>query len=417
MNRAFRKLTTLAGTLCLCVSASRAHATINTVGGLASAPVFSESGMTFVDVVRSATGAGTYASATVFWAGGTSNCSGLFMLKFYRPDAATGESLTFLTERGPFSTSPGLTDFVLSPAVTLEAGDYVGITELSDGACGAVQLLVGGGNETLSFIGDSGASNITLCDRTEASLIPQSIGVIVRSQSTDSRAGIVLGVGSVQGAAGSNFRTSMQLANPGSGVAIRGSLVFHAIGVPGLSTDPSLDYTLAPGQVLSFPDIVSAIGASGLGSIDVIATDSYAPLVVTRIFNDGGSAGTAGFSEPLVRQGDNFVIESGHSAWLIVPADLTKFRMNLAFRSLSEGATVKIIAHGPDGSTAGSVTKTYAADVFDLESTSQILPGITVTPGGSIEVQVSTGRAIVGGVTVDNTTNDTLLQLGTRTHF
>ena len=416
MNGRLKIPAILACLFCALVASRTPAATVNVVGGLGSATVFSESDMTFVDISRSATGTDTYSTATVYWAGGSSNCAGSFMLKFYHPDPATGESLTYLDERGPFNASPGLEEYNLSPAVSLSKGDLVGITELSSGDCGAVELLVGGGNETLAFIGDSGTSNITLCDQSLASLIPQSIGVLVRSTGTENRAGVVLGAGSAQGAAGSNFKTSMQLSDPGS-VSIRGRLVFHALGQAGQSTDPSLPYTLNSGQVLSFPDIVSAIGGSGLGSIDVIADSSYAPLVVTRIFNDGGAAGTAGFSEPLVRLNDQYVINSGDSAFLLAPSDFSKFRMNVAIRSLADGATVELTVLSPNGPTIADITKTYPPDEFDLESTAQLFPGVSIPANALLRVRVSAGRAVVGGVTVDNTTNDTGLQLGTRTHF
>jgi hypothetical protein len=374
------------------------------------------SGMTFIDLNRGATDSGDYSTATVFWEGGSGGaCPGSFMLRFYRP-LIDGITLLFLDERGPFTSENGLIDVNLSPAVSLLQGDLVAITELGADACGGVALTTGGGNATLSFPGDSGASDVTLCDQPLAVLVPQTIGVIARSTGTAVRGGVVLGAGSGQGAQNSNFRTSMQLANPGL-ETIQGRLIFHAQGRAGSPNDPSLAYSIGPAQTLAFADVVASIGVNGIGSVDVSVDSSYAPLVIARIFNDGGAAGTAGFSEPMVRPEDNFVINTNHSAWLIAPADFTKFRMNIGVRSLVEGASLTIRVFSADGTLLGSVVKNYPPDEFDLQSASVYLAPIALPANGLIQVQVTSGRAIVAGVTVDNISNDTSLQLGTRNHF
>lgn len=396
------------------LAATRASAAVATVGGLGSATEFSATNSTFIDLARSASATGTYSSATIYWAGGSSSCSGSFMLKFYRKDGTT--NLNFVDERGPFSAPGGLVDVTLSPPVSLIAGDVVGITELGGEDCGAVEMITGAGNQTLQFDGDSGTASISLCDQQDSHLLSQTIGVLVRGTGSLNRAGIVLGAGSVQGAAGSNFKTSMQLVNPG-GETIQGQLIFRLAVHGAPAGDAGTSYSIAAGQSINFPDIGSALETSGLGSIDVLASSSYAPLVVTRIFNDGGAAGTAGFSEPMVRPGDEFIIEAPRTAFLVAPSDFTKSRMNIAVRALSEGATLEFRVTHSNGTFVGFGTKTYGADEFDLDSTTTLLPGVTIGNNDTIQVKVTAGRAIVGGVSVDNTTNDTSLQLGTRTHF
>ena len=415
MNRRTRNLTSIAIALGALFAAAAAPAAVATLGGLGSATVFSASDSTYVDLVRSATADGSYSSATVYWGGGSGSC-GSFLLKFYRPDAATGEHLTYLDERGPFAAHSGLVDVTLSPAVSLHAGDLVGITELSPGECGAVEMITGGGLQTLQFVGDSGTASISICDQELARILPQTMGVLVRGSGTLNRAGIVLGAGSVQGAAGSNFKTSMQLVNPGN-QTIACQLVFHPAGRPASDGDPVRAVVIGPNQDVGFPDIVAAIGGSGLGSIDVLASSSYAPLVVTRIFNDGGAAGTAGFSEPMVRPNDEYVINTGDSAVLVMPNDFSEFRMNIAVRALSNGASLTFNLIDSNGTFLASSTKTYGADEFDLDAASAIFPGVNFGINDTVVAQVTAGRAIIGGVVVDNKTNDTSLQLGTRTHF
>ncbi len=78
----------------------------------------------------------------------------------------------------------------------------------------------------------------------------------------------MVGVGSAQGASGSSFKTAVQIANPGF-LTIQGHLVFHPIGHSASPSDPSLAYSLTANQTIAYPDIVAAMGATGLGSLDV----------------------------------------------------------------------------------------------------------------------------------------------------
>ena len=417
MSRSFSTITALAAAVLVLSIAAPVQA-VDSTGGLGSTLGQTISGMTFIDLVRGATGSGTFSQATVIWENGPSLPSSAcqFVLKFYRPDAS-GTKLHYLDETEPIdAASGGVTNVTLTSPVTLLKGDVVGITELGAGPCGGVSLATGGGNATLSFPGDSGTSDVTLCDQPGAEIIPQTFDVIVRTSGTTERAGVVLVGGSVQGAQGSNFKTSMQLVNPGT-ETIEGFLVFHRQGQPGSPNDPSSSYLIPPQQTVSYADAVATIGGNGVGSIDVMADSTYAPLVLTRIYNDAGSSGTTGVAEAMVRPGDNNVIETNQSAWLVAPADPAKFRMNVAVRSLLEGASLTILVFGPDGTPLGSTTKSYPPDEFDLESVGGYLGSLAPPANGLIEVQVTAGRAIVAGITVDNTTNDTALQLGTRNHF
>ncbi len=148
----------------------------------------------------------------------------------------------------------------------------------------------------------------------------------------------------------------------------------------------------------------------------MLASSSYAPLVVTRIFNDGGAAGTAGFSEPMVRPGDEFIIEAPRTAFLVAPSDFTKSRMNIAVRALSEGATLEFKVIDSNGTFVG-FDKDLRGGRIRPGLDDVPAPGRTIGNNDTIQVKVTAGRAIVGGVSVDNKTNDTSLQLGTRTHF
>jgi hypothetical protein len=217
----------------------------------------------------------------------------------------------------------------------------------------------------------------------------------------------------VHGAAGSNFKTAMQLVNPGL-ATIQGRLIFHPAGRAASSGDPSIPYSIPTQQMVNFPDVVAALGQSGLGSIDVKASSSYAPLVVTRVFNDGGAAGTAGFTEPLIRSGDEFVLNAPGQAWLAAPADLTRFRWNIGIRTLAGGANLQVKVFSASGTLKKTLPITYSSEQFDQKAAADFLGGVALSPNDIVLIQVLFGKAILYGVSVDNTTNDTSLELANR---
>ena len=395
----------------------RATSATGVVGGLGSIFIDARAQVLEVDLTRPATAAGDYSSATVLWSIAAGNpCASAFKVRFYRPNEGL-TSLSLIAERGPFDVQAGLVTVPLSPPVSLLAGDLLGIVELLPPPCGSVTLTGGGGGLKTLLIAENLDPGDTLPICTEnASIESLAMSAVATAGGTEVRAGIVTGAGSVHGAANSNFKTGMQLVNPGL-ADIQGRLAFHPIGHSASPADPSLPYAVHAQQSISFPDVVDALGATGLGSIDVIADKSYSPLVVTHVFNDAGAAGTAGFTEPAVRAGDQYVIEPGEIGTLVAPADLTKYRMNIGVRSLAQGASLFIRMRDATGQTRQTLSRSYSPDFFDQRTAKDFLNGIDVTPNALIEIGVTAGRAIVYAVSVDNTTNDTSLQLGTRTGF
>ena len=217
--------------------------------------------------------------------------------------------------------------------------------------------------------------------------------------------------GSATGAFGSHFKTEVQLNNR-SAQPMSGKLVFHPQGVSATANDPFVDYSLAPHQTLEFDDVVASLGATGLGSIDLIPNGKGIPAVVARAFDDKGTSGTTGAAIPLVTSGEFGT--TGDRFTLVAPLDRTRFRFNIGVRSLSEGASLRMTVYSPQGvalTTVGPLQ--YAADYF-VQRTAEDLLGTTLTGDESIEVEVVSGRAIVYGTTTDNTTNDPSIQISVR---
>ena len=223
---------------------------------------------------------------------------------------------------------------------------------------------------------------------------------------TEVLAGHIPVVGSTPGAFESFFKTSLQLLNPGPSTST-GRLVFHPAGTSGDPSDPSLSWTLQPGQLVSYDDVVAALGESGLGSIDVyVGQGQPVPIIITRIFDDAGEDGTSGFTEPLFLPSD---LPDQGSGFLIGPSDTSHFRYNIGIRTLDAPVSVTATVRDSDGNILHSVTRNYRSNYFLQTSAADFLD-FSLGDDQSIEIAFTGGGLIVYGATVDNVTNDASAQ-------
>lgn len=219
-------------------------------------------------------------------------------------------------------------------------------------------------------------------------------------------------VGSTPGAAGSFFKTSVQLYNPKS-ATVSGKIVYHPAGASGSASDASFAYTLAPGKTLAYDDILPQFAQSGLGSADVVADlNSAFPVSLVRIFNDAGVAGTSGMTEELLEA--SAALGAGEEGALVAPANIAKFRLNVGVRTLGQGAAMTVTVRNADGATVKTVEKSFGPTFFTQVGSAAFLDGYALTGGESITIRVNSGNAFVYGATTDNTTNDPSFQLAAR---
>jgi len=110
---------------------------------------------------------------------------------------------------------------------------------------------------------------------------------------------------------------------------------------------------VAPGQTISTTDILAVMGLSGVGTMDLVLPVAGSqipnPIAVVRLYNDGGAAGTSGFTEDLIDPFGERVLLAGATGFLIGPADTSRFRYNIGLRTLSSGASLKATIHASDG--------------------------------------------------------------------
>jgi hypothetical protein len=201
------------------------------------------------------------------------------------------------------------------------------------------------------------------------------------------------------------------MLNP-TGNTITGNLVFHKQLQSGSSGDPSLAFTLSPGQSLSYPDVVASMGTSGIGSFDIFTNGGDAPIATARVFSDGGAAGTSGFSEEALSPND--ALDFFSRGILLIPPDLTNFRMNIGVRTLDTGATLNVYTYDSTGTLKATRNlPAYGANVFDQMPVAAFTGASTVPPGGYILItfNVFGGRAFVYSSVIDNRTSDSTYRL------
>lgn len=217
----------------------------------------------------------------------------------------------------------------------------------------------------------------------------------------------LLVVGSTPGALGSFFKTSVQLHNPGS-TAISGFLVYHSQNRSGSDTDPSIVYSLQPGETISYDDLLPAMNSSGLGSLDLIPTSGFPPISVARIYNDAGERGTTGMTEDQVSSTN--VLWRGDQGIILAPRDPAAARLNIGIRTLGEGAVIAMTIRSASGNLVKTVTKTFDPDFFTQMPATALLE--TELHGNeSVTLRIETGSAVIYGATIDNITQDPTLSV------
>jgi hypothetical protein len=328
-------------------------------------------------------------------------------IKFFR---RSGDTLTMFAERGPFDTGGGRTvhNVALSPGVNVQTGDLIAITRMVN--CGNALAELGTGSQGYVVLpGDATAGTISAGNTIHDKLALIGTG----SAPGDATAGYLAVVGSTAGGFGSNFKTAVQLFNPSTTSLVTGHFVFHRAGVSGSSTDPSLSFSVAPGEVLAIPDVVAAMTQAGLGSMDVVVpVGARLPLIATRIYNDQGTNGTAGFFEDLIdadAEVGNRILITGNQGFLLTPIEPLRTRLNVGVRSLSSGATMNVKLEDSAGNVISNVTKTYPATFFEQTDAGNFV-NAPIGANQKIRITMTAGSAIVYGATTDNVTNDPSVQ-------
>ena len=365
--------------------------------------------VTYVNLSAGATANGTVNKATVAW---SSTCSNAFKIVFLRETFNSVSSFTLVATRGPFNAVSGRNEVTLTPPVTVNQGDMIGVVQLLPVAtCGSIR--------TQSYPnGNTGYNLVTTADMsTNGGAVGGSSnysgGLIIGAIAYNADpvlVRVIPAAGAVQGSS-AFFRTSLQLMNPTT-TTITGNLVFHKQLQSASPSDPTLAFTLSAGKSISYSDVIASMGTSGLGSLDIVTNGGDAPIAAARVFSDGGAViGTSGFSEEGLSPND--ALDYFSHGFLLIPADLTNFRMNIGVRTLDTGATLDVATYDSSGSLVATRTVPYGASVFDQVPVSTFTGAPTVPPGGFIRISFNVfgGRAFVYSSVIDNRTSDSTFRL------
>ncbi len=393
----------LAPSLCLASGVGAQALTMgNTVTPNAGDAVVSDV-RTDIDLVNPASATGTINTATFTWT--AAPCPSAVKIKVFRRQADT---LIFIAERGSFDVTATSMTVSLAPAIPVEQGDLIAIARVAN--CGNPETLTGIVSAGYLSYSSDVSSNVTIAEAEGNG--GGILNVRATGIATESIAAVIPAAGSTPGNFGSFFKTGVQLSNPGAS-EISGRFVYHRAGVPGTSADPSLNFTVGAHSTISYPDLVAAMGQSGLGSLDVVVPDSSdLPVIVARVYNDAGTDGTSGFTEDAIDPSGSFenrVVFAGATGFLVAPPDVANFRFNIGIRSLLSGALINFRVRDASGVIVREVTKTYTSTFYEQQSAETLLGG-PILANDQIEVSVSSGSAIIYGATVDNTTQDPSIQ-------
>ncbi|HJQ39936.1 MAG TPA: hypothetical protein VKB93_22565 [Thermoanaerobaculia bacterium] len=405
------------GLLMLLILASTPLAAQTTAGDLIWQPggAASSGPLTYIDFTRPVTMDGTVTEVTFRWVS-NAPCSEQIKIRFFRPGAGGPlGALELVGTAGPFTSAnpaaPGVFPdnnvIRLSfPAIAVKRGDVLAVTQMKPG-CGGFGVVTGRPDEILyetsaDFNGGALSASNTIA-RTGFRLNAAA------HTSAWRHVGVIPAVASTAGAFGSFFRTEITINNPSPfGMGVR--LVYHPAGQSADPNDPARNVLLTGNETRTFTDIVATMGQTGLGSMDVLAT-AFTPVITTRVYNDGGAAGTSGFTEDVVPSYE--AIRSGAYADFTIAADLTNYRVNMGIRTLGESTTFLVTVYDVTGALVGNTTeRTVPANYFEQTPLSAFLAGVTPPPGGLARIQVTSGGpAVFYASTNDNRTNDGSLKM------
>lgn len=216
-------------------------------------------------------------------------------------------------------------------------------------------------------------------------------------------------VGSVLGANGSVFKTSLRLR--GTRHNQRGFLIYHPSNTVATDFDPIIPYTLAgTASTLEWDDVVAAFGVSGTGSIDIVpevAPDGSftVPDAEVRLFNVAPN-GTFGTIEWQTQAHDFHSSNPNAIRSLTVTVPAQELRLNLAIRTFEETtAQIELVRAG-----VSVVLRefTLSRDYLLFNSAAGFL-GNDLRPGDAITMRILTGGAVPLYTLTDNRTNDPAL--------
>jgi hypothetical protein len=211
---------------------------------------------------------------------------------------------------------------------------------------------------------------------------------------------------SATGLFGTTFKTAGQISNPYA-TMISGNVVFHPAGLQQSASDLVLAYTLNPFETRTSSDVMASFGTTGLGWLEIIPATDAAPAPFFRIEDGAGGAAAV----PPV-SGAN-VLVAGSRGVLVTPSDLTRFRLNIGIRTLSNGVTMTISIYDAAAILVRTVTRSFSLNYFAQFAAADLLGG-AIAANQTIVFTIDSGSAVIYGFSAPNGGGGLTLQVAQR---
>jgi len=237
--------------------------------------------------------------------------------------------------------------------------------------------------------------------------------------SRDAVRAVIPAVGSLRGANNSTYRTRLTLENPWS-EAISGRVVFHPSGQAGSASDPVLAYSINSKAVMSWDDVVAAMSATGLGSLDIVPDRSLfgfypMPKVRAQVVSLSSGGGSFGTDVPAIEMDSpqyGAVWTDSSPPSVVIDDQNGAKRLAIGIRTLADSVDFTLQVTAPDGTIRTTVTRSYPADYHEQRPVSGWFD-VSVQQSDRVTFFATRHSApgVVGGVIVylsetDNVTND-----------
>ncbi len=278
---------------------------------------------------------------------------------------------------------------------------------------------------------------VTAVNTFDPSFVPcaQDVLVTVTSDARlqkDSTRFIVPVAGSVKGAFNSSFRTRLILENrwQGDSDVITGRIVFHRTGATASSNDPSINYSIAPNGSVIYDDLMDALHAAGVGTLDILpdpgSSGFYAsPGIRAQIISIASDGGVFSADLPAVSMTGTYYgsIWAGTFQPRILITDTTQKRYALGVRTLSDEVTLTVRLADAAGVERATKTRVFPAEYHEQIPIADWF-SVPIAAGDTLTFdayrnshQFLPGGAIVYLAETDNKTNDVSIVVPYRDPF
>ena len=215
--------------------------------------------------------------------------------------------------------------------------------------------------------------------------------------------------GAILGAFQSRFATGLQLHNAGDEPFVA-TLTFHPAGASASPNDAKLDITVPAHATAGIDDVIAAMHATGLGSLDVAVPPASRPVMLARVYSIADAGQTSLMTE-LIAEED--FLRAGEDGVVAAPHAPRASRFNIGIRTLPSGVRLTATVRDAAGNVLRIVPLTFPPSSF-LQSDAESLLGLTLHGDESVVFHVDEGSAAIYGVWTDNVTQDPAMHYAAR---